>query len=67
MQAAILREEPKWEQSSEDPVQQNPALRCFHETTEYLGSGGSIVYRRCTRCGDVVLVQAGRAVAIPSR
>ncbi len=66
MQATILRERRAWDRGSGDGVQRNPGIRCFHETTEYLGSGGSIVYRRCTHCGDVILVQTGRAVAIPS-
>ena len=66
MQATILREGREWDQGSGDGVQRDPGIRCFHETTEYLGSGGSIVYRRCTHCRDVILVQARRAVAIPS-
>jgi hypothetical protein len=67
MQATVLRGRPEGIQGNAEDIRRSPASLCLHESTEYLGSGGSMIYRQCARCGDVLLVQAGRTVAIPSR
>ncbi|MFQ5908861.1 MAG: hypothetical protein ACE5JE_08585 [Thermoplasmata archaeon] len=71
MRAQIVMEEPDSKNGGEATRQRDarPArhvLHCEHEATEFLGSGGSLVFRRCTECGDVLVSQAGRTFALPS-
>lgn len=35
-------------------------LVCAHPVLEYLGGGGSAIYRRCRDCAKIVVVYGGR-------
>ncbi|MEE9163704.1 MAG: hypothetical protein V3U17_02770 [Thermoplasmata archaeon] len=70
MQARTVMEEANSKNWGKGELQRDatparPVFGCEHKATEFLGSGGSIVFRRCTACGDVLFSQAGRTSAVP--
>jgi hypothetical protein len=70
MRAWTLMEKPDLKNGGGERLQRDatparPISPREHEATEFLGSGGSIVFRCCPECGDVLFSQAGRRVAVP--